>query len=119
MTSRRRSAGENRRRHAQYVRDEAPNGLGDGGGLRAGLGGVDEGLKGLNTAVLVDRDEGLAHGRLDGVGLPMSATGRGFLPSAQDATGARLAGSARGMASCFLSAVALVSRTTFSRVPVT
>ena len=49
-----------RRGQPQDVGDQPPDGLGDGGGVGAGLGGVDEDFEGLVAAVLVDGDEGLA-----------------------------------------------------------
>ena len=53
----------------QHVRDQPADGLADRGGLRAGLGGVDEDFEGLVAAVLIDRDEGFPQGRADMVGV--------------------------------------------------
>ena len=97
----------------------------DGGGIRAGLGGVDEDLKGLAAAVLVDGDEGLAQRGFDGDRCsPARERGRGFLVSLPDhellggGAASPVSGSTSA-ASAFFSAVAWVSSTTFSREPVT
>ncbi len=67
------------RGQAQDVGDEAANGFGDGGGVGAGLGGVDEDFEGLAVAVFVDGDEGFAQRGLDGVGVAGQVARAGFL----------------------------------------
>ena len=109
-----------RRGQAQDVGDQPADGFGDGGGFGAGLGGVDEDFEGLVAAVLVDGDEGLAQRGLDVVGVAGQAARARFLGLVPDQLLQARAGWCRcldgggcGSSACFLSAVALVSSTTF------
>ena len=113
------------RGQAQDVGDQPADGFGDGGGIGAGLGGVDEDFEGLAAAVLVDGDEGFAQRGVDGVGVAgQGARARflGLVPDEHWLFGWRLARqpAASAAAVSFLaSAVAWVSSTTLSREPVT
>ena len=69
----------NGRGKAQDVGDQAPEGLGDGGDLGAGLGGGEEDLERLAAAVLVDGDESLADGGIDVIGAAGEHGGTGLL----------------------------------------
>ena len=72
-------ARRDRRGQAQDVGDQPADGLGDGGGIRAGLGSVDEDFEGLLAAIFVDGDEGFAQRGVDAVGVADQAARAGLL----------------------------------------